>query len=178
MKSEQPNHGGQAGQSQIRHDLKYLHSLQDHVDEYFFATVSIEDWSFQRIQPEQVKCLDNIVQELVSKPFLDFIHPEDAVRVKDLLFRSIRDGYPQIATPLRFRSKDGSYVHLLWFMMHVPEQGLSYVRTLNITERFSALEQAKQAKRRYQTLFDEAADSMLLIDSHTSEILAFNPAAH
>ena len=159
-------------------NLSQLHSLQDHVDEFFYATVSLKDWCFQWLRPEQTKRFGYDAQELVSKPFLDFIHPEGVDRVKTLLSNSLRDGIPQNVFRARFCCKDGSYMHLVLSMMHVPEQGLSYIVWGDLSELYNALDRTEQAEKRYRTLFEEAADSMLLVDSKTGEILDFNNAAH
>ena len=163
---------------QIRHNLKYLHSLQDHVDEYFFAAVSQEDWRFLWIMHDELEVFGYSAQELVSKSFLDSLSTEDAARVKATLSRSLREGDPQIAILERFRCKDGSRKYLSLSLMHMPEQGLSYVRWRNLSRRYEALGRAERAEDRYRTLFDKAADSMMLVDSQTGKILEFNTSAH
>ncbi len=180
MNSEQSNRDEKAEQSPIRHDLKYLHSPQDHIDEYFFATVSMKDWCFQRILHPLLDIIWGYKPgELISKSFLDFMgSPEEADCIKNTIIRSLQEGIPQNAFRLRFRGKDGSCKWLLWTMMHVPEQGLSYIRWIDITEIYNAQDRAEKAEKRYRTLFEDAADSMLLVDTQNGEILQFNTAAH
>lgn len=92
-----------------------LHELEDG----FFA-VSIDmlclldfNGCFKRLNPAWERTLGFTVQELTSRPFIEFVHPHDRERTLEQNAR-VRAGGQALGFENRYVCKDGSYRWLLW----------------------------------------------------------------
>ncbi len=89
------------------------------VEEKFFE-VSIDmlcqlgfDGHFRRLNPAWERTLGFTREELMSKPFIEFVHPDD--RERTLAQNSeVRRGGQALSFENRYLCKDGSYRWLLW----------------------------------------------------------------
>jgi PAS domain S-box-containing protein len=99
-----------------RHEAaRAVHELEDR----FFA-VSVDmlcflDFNgyFKRLNPAWERTLGFTRQELMSKPFLEFVHPDDRDRTLDQN-REVRRGGQALSFENRYLCKDGSYRWLRW----------------------------------------------------------------
>jgi len=92
------------------------------------------DGYFKRINPAFGKTLGYTTEELLSRSFLDFVHPDD---LEDTLgeMRRQRHGAPLMDFETRYRAKDGTYLCLAWrASLPSPGQGLVYAVGRDITE--------------------------------------------
>ncbi|MDQ4107680.1 MAG: diguanylate cyclase, partial [Actinomycetota bacterium] len=71
---------------------------------------------------------------LISKPLLDFVHPDDRERTGVLVER-LREGGTAVGFENRFRHRDGSYRWLLWAARADEETRLLYAAARDITLR-------------------------------------------
>ena len=84
-------------------------------------------------------------EELLSKPFIEFVHPDDRSATQKEVENLLR-GQPTVRFENRYRCKDGSYRWLSWTSMPDPS-GIRYVVGRDITEeksRVLALHLAKE----------------------------------
>jgi len=106
-----------------------------------FFTISLDmlcvadtDGYFIRLNPAWEKKLGFTIEELLSKPYLDFIHPDDRKRTLAEA-NKIAAGDVTIAFENRYRCKDGSYKWFLWNAILDHENQLIYAVARDITER-------------------------------------------
>ena len=92
------------------------------------------DGYFKRLNPAWEKALGFPVEELLNKPYLDLVHPEDQ-RSTVSEVRNLAAGRLTISFENRFLCKDGSYRWLTWTAHPSPEEGLIYAAARDITER-------------------------------------------
>lgn len=71
------------------------------------------------------------VSELLSRPFLDFVHPEDHTATLAEVERQMRAGEKVLHFENRYRHKDGSWRVLSW--KSIPADGLMYATARDIT---------------------------------------------
>jgi PAS domain S-box-containing protein len=91
------------------------------------------DCYFKRVNPAWERTLGWPNEALLSRPFVDFVHPEDVeltLREVDKLSR----GIPTVSFENRYRCADGTYKHLLWTSFPEAETGLLYAVARDITE--------------------------------------------
>lgn len=73
-------------------------------------------------------------EDLVTQPYLNFVHPEDRAATQ-VEMRRLADGDSTIAFENRYRCQDGSYKWLLWNVQPDSERPLLYGVARDITER-------------------------------------------
>src|SRR5712692_4647059 len=119
-----------------------LEAANEELDRFF--TVSLDllcvadmNGYFVRLNPSWEKTLGYTIEELLSKPYLEFIHPEDR-RSTVTEAQKLEDGRVTLTFENRYRCKDGSYKWLLWNAVPLPERRLIYSAARGITERKGA----------------------------------------
>ncbi len=115
--------------------------------------------TFTKVNPAFEKILGYSEQELLSQPFMEFVHPDDLTCAQEILEEKLHQGKRVVHFENRFRCKDGSYRWLDWTAHPQPEQGLIYGIARDITERKRATEmlqrqgqQLRESERKLRTL--------------------------
>ncbi|HEX6714818.1 MAG TPA: PAS domain S-box protein [Thermoleophilaceae bacterium] len=140
-------------------------------------TVADFEGRFTRVNPAVERILGYTEEEAVSRPYLDFVHPEDRERTVAEA-DAIMEGQPTLAFENRFVAKDGSYKALEWTAAPVVEQRLMYGVARDVTERRRAeteverLAEEQAALRRVATLVAEGASAPAVFDSVSAEMNA------
>jgi len=121
--------------------------------ERFFA-VSLDmmciagtDGYFKRVNPAFTRILGWNEEELVAKPFFDFIHPDDVATTERELTKLGR-GIPTISFENRYRVADGSYRILAWTSYPDPETSLLYAIARDVTDERRGREERDELSRR------------------------------
>ncbi len=91
------------------------------------------DGFFKSLNPSFERTLGFTAEELLAKPYLEFIHPDD--RPATIVQAHRVETHEVLAFENRYLCKDGSYKWLLWNAVSVPEQEVIYAVARDITER-------------------------------------------
>jgi PAS domain S-box-containing protein len=102
------------------------------------------DGYFHLLNPMWEKTLGYTDSELKSKPFLEFVHPEDRQSTLEAA-RGLVEGKTYIDFENRYRCKDGSYRWLQWTATPIFNGGKIYAVVRDITQR-------KEAELEFQKL--------------------------
>jgi PAS domain S-box-containing protein len=112
--------------------------------------VAGSDGYFKRVNPAFEDTLGYASRELLAKPFIEFVHPEDRAATSEEVARLSTDTSTSYFENRCVR-KDGSYVWLAWKAVPVVEEGLIYAAARNITESRQleeAMFEIREAERR------------------------------
>jgi hypothetical protein len=92
------------------------------------------DGYFRLLNPAFERTLGYTDEELLSRPFYEFVHPED--RDKNISeLQALKAGIPLIYCEHRYLCKDGSYKWLAWRSYTDVDKGLIYAVARDITSR-------------------------------------------
>lgn len=92
------------------------------------------DGYFKRLSPSWTTLLGWTTDELKSKPFIEFVHPEDTGSTRNAT-ALVEAGNNPVTFENRFRSRDGSYKWLLWGSSFDMKDRNIYASAVDITER-------------------------------------------
>jgi PAS domain S-box-containing protein len=96
---------------------------------------------FKQLNPAWERALGWTVEDLMARPYVDFVHPDDL----EPTFREagkLALGGDTIDFENRYRTQNGEYLWLSWRAASVPEQKLIYAAARDISER-KKIEQMK-----------------------------------
>ena len=101
------------------------------------------DGYFKCVNPAWERTLGWTVDELTSRPWSDFVHPDDLEATVAEAARQTEQGLDAISFENRYLAKDGSYHWLLWNSRPWPEHGEMHATARDVTERKAAEEALK-----------------------------------
>jgi PAS domain S-box-containing protein len=139
---------------------------QEELDRFF--TLSLDmlciagfDGYFKRVNPAWQQFLGYSEAELLSRPFMDFVHPDDREATTAEVRKQIDLGQEVIYFENRYLHKDGTLRWLMWTSTPLREQQVVYGAARDITERKAAEETmasyARDLEASQRELEDQAA---------------------
>ena len=94
--------------------------------------ISNADGYFKRLSPAFTETLGWSMEELLTRPFLDFVHPDDRVATVREVERQVRRGEKVLQFENRYLHKDGSWRWLSWRSVPVAD-GSMYATARDVT---------------------------------------------
>ena len=134
------------------------------------ATASAAGY-FVRLNPAWSAVLGYELDELKSRPFVEFVHPDDVAATNLEAARQIDEGQSVLSFQNRYRHRDGSYRWLEWTSSPSADGALMYAVARDITER--KLEE-ERLRAPAMALARRNAEALERIES-TIEARAFGP---
>jgi PAS domain S-box-containing protein len=126
------------------------------------------DGYFKRVNPAFEHTLGYRAAELLSRPFLELVHPDDRERTAKAV-GDLTEGRRIAEFENRYVRGDGAVRWLHWNVRTMPERGLMYGAARDVTEnRMLTHEQA--ALRRVATLVAEGHDAAEVFDAVAIEV--------
>ena len=92
------------------------------------------DGYFKQLNPTWMNALGYTREELLSKPFIEFIHPDDRARTIEAT-KQLSRGWEIVDFENRYICKDGSSKWLSWKSMSIPEDEIIYAVARDETDR-------------------------------------------
>jgi PAS domain S-box-containing protein len=126
---------------------------------YDLICVAGTDGYFKFLNLAWERMLGYTREELLSRPFLDFIHPDDHHKNDEEVAR-LAAGHVTVDFENRYIHKDGSIRTLSWSATPLPEKGLMYCIGRDITKR----KKDEQLIRSYQDQLSSMASRLSLIE--------------
>jgi PAS domain S-box-containing protein len=121
---------------------------QEELDRFFMLSLELLcvagfDGYFKRINPAWQRVLGYSEHELLSKPYVEFVHPDDRTATLSQ-GHQLSQGRDVEYFENRYMHKDGTVRWLLWTSTPYPEQQVVYATARDITERKAAEETLSQ----------------------------------
>jgi PAS domain S-box-containing protein len=104
----------------------------------YMVCIASLDGYFKKISPAFEETLGYTQQELLERPFHDFIHPDDKEKTLAVIREKLEKGEQVIGFENRYCCKDGSYKWFAWSSRPVVEEGITFAIAYDITERKKA----------------------------------------
>jgi diguanylate cyclase (GGDEF)-like protein/PAS domain S-box-containing protein len=146
------------------------------------------DGYFKELNPSWEKTLGWTKEELKSKPYLDFVHPEDRESTINAA-KSLEEGKTVITFENRYLCKDGSYKWLSWDAFPQIKEKLIFAVARDITDQKIAEEELKrlydelemevnvqtaELRRRTEELLEEKVFTENILNSLKDILFVFN----
>jgi PAS domain S-box-containing protein len=141
-------------------------------DKFFNVSIDllgISDFNgyFKRINPAFYNTLGYSEADILSTPFINFVHPDD-VAATERDFEKLKNGATVLQFENRYRCKNGEYKWLIWNCVPDVEAGSMYAVAHDFTER-------KQAEAERDKFFNVSID-LLCIAGFDGYFKRINPA--
>jgi len=133
------------------------------------------DGYFKRINPAFSKVLGYSEAELKSRPFVDFVHPDDrAATLAEA--QKVARGQETVQFENRYRCRDGSYRWLSWSSIPYPEEEILYATARDITDAKLAEDRLRRSQQRLSLLVQQTPLAVIEWDLDW-KVTTWNPAA-
>ncbi|HYN20666.1 MAG TPA: response regulator [Thermoanaerobaculia bacterium] len=134
----------------INQDFKRRAQAEGERDRFFALSLDMlcianADGYFKRISPAFTETLGWTVKEMLGRPFLDFVHPDDQAATLREVERQNVAGEPVLRFENRYRHKDGSWRVLSWRSVPQPG-GFMFATARDVTDAHAAERALRSAK--------------------------------
>ena len=143
-------HQGQPGALVFLQDITARRELEAQLERFFSLSldmlcISSGDGYFKRLSPAFTRTLGWSLDEMLSRPYIDFVHPDDLDATLQEVERQVKRGEPVLQFENRYRHRDGSWRILSWRSMPQPN-GLMFATARDVTGQRAAAQQLEQAR--------------------------------
>ncbi len=157
----------QALNQELEKQISEARRSREELNNYFMLSLDLlciagMDGYFKRINPAWEKVLGWSTQELLAKPYTEFIHPDDRARTADEAGKQAK-GLNTIQFENRYLCKDGSFRWFMWNASPSLEGQLIFATARDVTElrqTQDALQRAKEEAERSVRFKDQFLSTM------------------
>ena len=122
------------------------------------------DGYFKSINPAWEVLLGYSHDELLGRPFAEFVHPDDRAETAARM-GVLTDGTPVVAFENRYCRRDGDYRWFSWNAIPVVGEQLVYATARDITAQKADQERLRQSEEHVRSIIDTAHDAFVAIDA-------------
>jgi PAS domain S-box-containing protein len=114
------------------------------------------DGHFKRVNPAFEQTLGYEAAELLSRPILEFVHPDDRERTAAMI-AALSEGRHSSKFENRYVRADGAVRWMQWNTRTMPEEGLMYAAARDVTENRTLTDELAASRRRIVATADAAS---------------------
>jgi PAS domain S-box-containing protein len=124
-------------QLELRRQITERTKAERELDRFFDLSIDLlciadTRGRFKRLNPAFETAFGYSIDEMLARPFLDFVHPDDLdLTIRELA--TLRAGQHTIRFENRYLCKDGSTKWMAWTATPVPEEDLVYAAARDVT---------------------------------------------
>jgi PAS domain S-box-containing protein len=155
----------------VARDISARKRAEDERDRFFALSldmlcISSADGYFKRLSPAFTQTLGWSVEELLARPFIQFVHPDDQAATLAEVERQMRERQPVLDFENRFAHKEGGWRVLSW--KSAPQyDGTMYATARDVTER-------RVAEARIRELNAELLERQAALEQANRELESFS----
>jgi diguanylate cyclase (GGDEF)-like protein/PAS domain S-box-containing protein len=152
----------QQAEEALRESEESYRNLFENANEAIFVA---QDGNLVFLNPRTVRMIGYSAEEILSRPFIEFIHPDDRDMVVDRHVRRMKGEEISQIYDFRIIHKDGNFRWVELNVVAIKWKGRT--ATLNflsdITERRQAEEGLRESEERYRALIENSNDGITLV---------------
>jgi PAS domain S-box-containing protein len=148
------------------------------------CVADFEAFTFLRVNPAFTRVLGYSAEELLERPFLDFVHPEDVGPTRRAVDDYLRKGEKIIRFRNRYRCKTGGFRWLSWVSYPQPQEGICVAVARDITAQLAAeqenaelTENLKKTSHMLYTMLDAIPD-VIGVQEIDHRVIRYNKAGY
>lgn len=173
-------HEGQRSYLAIARDITERRRTEEERRRFFrlsleMLSIAGFDGYFKDVNPAWTEVLGFTREELMSRPYVEFVHPDDRERTA-----AVAGGLPQegVVTTFenRYACRDGSYRWLRWSAAASSEEQLIYSVTTDVTEQRKTEEALRESEERHRSVI-AALDEGIVMQALDGSIAWCNASA-
>lgn len=128
------------------------------------------DGYFKKLSASWSQVLGHSEEELLARPYLDFVHPDDRSKTIEQA-NKVAEGRESVLFENRYRHADGTYRWILWTSISLIHEGLIYGVALDYTSRKQMEIELRNAMEKQRALYEELDSSTRKIQQLRSGLL-------
>ncbi len=118
---------------------------------------------FVRVNPAWTTTLGWTERELLERPYVEFVHPDDRESTLREAGRLLDSGYQTIQFENRYRCRDGSYRWLAWMSRRVLD-GQIVATARDVTEQKKQADELRTSEERLRLVMQATSDAIWDVD--------------
>ena len=142
-------------------------------DSLDLLVIADHDGRFVRVNPMWERTLGHPTGELVGRPYLDLVHPDDRAATEQAAGR-LAEGRMEAEFVNRYQTARGEYRWLEWRAF--PHGDYIYAAARDLTERIQAEQALRESEARFRLIAANTADVIWTLDVATGRFTYVSPS--
>ncbi len=150
----------------LRRDIEQRVQAERERDRFFNRSLDMLcvagfDGMFKAVNPAWTTTLGWRADELMARPYQDFVHPDDQERTQKM-GKLLATGQTVIGFENRYRCRDGSYRWIAWNSFPLPDEQLIFAVARDSTARKAAEVALRDSEQRFRSLFHAMTEGVAI----------------